>query len=76
MGRKPCSFVGREFPERINFPRRSPRKGAGTEFALAAGRKEHAMQTLRDWYFPVSLFAAWTITAAYTLALISGAWIA
>jgi hypothetical protein len=34
------------------------------------------MQTLRDWYFPVSLFAAWTITAAYTLALISGAWIA
>ena len=29
------------------------------------------MQTIRDWLFPVSLFAAWTLTAAYTLALIS-----
>lgn len=34
------------------------------------------MQDLRDWFFPVSLFAAWTITTAYTLALVSGALIA
>jgi hypothetical protein len=29
------------------------------------------MQTLRDWIFPTSLFAAWTLTTAYTLYLIS-----
>ena len=34
------------------------------------------MQTLRDWYFPVSLFFAWTITTAYTISLVAGAWIA
>jgi hypothetical protein len=34
------------------------------------------MQTLRDWYFPLSLFAAWVITTAYTISLVSGAWIA
>ena len=34
------------------------------------------MQNLRDWLFPLSLFATWTVTTAYTLALISGAWIA
>ena len=32
------------------------------------------MRDLRDWFFPLSLFAAWTITAAYTIALIGGGW--
>jgi hypothetical protein len=34
------------------------------------------MQSLRDWFFPVSLFAAWTITTAYTLSLVASPWIA
>jgi hypothetical protein len=34
------------------------------------------MQTLRDWFFPLSLFTAWTITAAYTLSLMSGGLVA
>jgi hypothetical protein len=29
------------------------------------------MRNLRDWLFPVSLFAAWTVTTAYTLSIIS-----
>ena len=29
------------------------------------------MRNLRDWLFPVSLFAAWTVTAAYTLSILS-----
>jgi hypothetical protein len=32
------------------------------------------MQSLRDWIFPVSLFAACTVTTAYTITLIAGAW--
>jgi hypothetical protein len=34
------------------------------------------MTTIRDWLFPVSLFAAWTITTAYTLSIISAGIIA
>jgi hypothetical protein len=33
------------------------------------------MQNLRDWLFPISLFSAWSVTVAYTLALISGSWV-
>jgi hypothetical protein len=33
------------------------------------------MQTLRDWLFPISLFSAWTLTAAYTLSLVAGPWV-
>jgi hypothetical protein len=40
------------------------------------GERSNAMQDLRDWFFPVSLFTAWTITTAYTLSLVAGAWIA
>lgn len=29
------------------------------------------MRNLRDWLFPVSLFAAWTVTTAYTLSILS-----
>jgi hypothetical protein len=32
--------------------------------------------TLRDWYFPVSLLFAWTVTAAYTISLVAGSWVA
>ena len=32
------------------------------------------MQTLRDWLFPISLFSAWTLTAAYTISLVAGSW--
>jgi len=35
-----------------------------------------AMQRMKDWFFPVSLLAAWTVTTAYTITLISGAWVA
>ena len=34
------------------------------------------MTTFRDWLFPVSLFAAWMITTAYTLSIISAGIIA
>lgn len=33
------------------------------------------MQDIKDWLFPVSLFAAWTITTAYTLSLVAGGWV-
>ena len=33
------------------------------------------MQDIKDWFFPVSLFTAWTITTAYTLSLVAGAWV-
>ena len=29
------------------------------------------METFRDWLFPLSLLAAWAITTAYTLSIIS-----
>jgi hypothetical protein len=34
------------------------------------------MQNLRDWIFPMSLFAAWTVTTAYTIMLVAGSWVA
>ena len=34
------------------------------------------MRDIRDWLFPMSLFTAWTLTAAYTISLVSGPWIA
>jgi len=36
----------------------------------------NTFRDLRDWLFPTSLFAAWTITTAYTLMLVAGTWIA
>jgi hypothetical protein len=34
------------------------------------------MQNLPQWLFPTSLFAAWTLTTAYTISLIAGGWVA
>jgi hypothetical protein len=34
------------------------------------------MQSIRDWLFPLSLFAAWTVTTAYTITLVAGTWVA
>ena len=76
QGRNPCSFVGRDFPDGIKT-RAAPLGAALARSSLfSRGERSNAMQTLRDWFFPVSLFAAWTVTTAYTLALVSGAWVA
>jgi len=34
------------------------------------------MRNFRDWLFPMSLLTAWTVTTAYTISLVAGAWIA
>jgi hypothetical protein len=66
------SGSGTQIPDPDHVETGSPSgRGLARGSLYWVGERSKPMTTIRDWLFPVSLFAAWTITTAYTLSIIS-----